>query len=405
MVQQGFFPQSDVVAKAPLPTVPYCGQCKLYRHCQSPKMPVAGKGRRKILLVGEAPGKFEDEQGRPFVGPSGQLLQEALLRLGVEMVSDCWLTNAAICHPKRDKLPSRAVEFCRPNLIRIVNELKPEVIVLFGARAVEGLLGWLWKEDVGPISRWVGWKIPCQRLNAWVVPTWHPAFVLRSEGDEHKGNSAALRLLFERHLEAALSLKGRPWEEAPDYRREVRVMLEPERAAEEIARFMQACLPVAFDFETDRLKPEHLDARVVCCSVSDGETTIAYPWHGEAVRATGELLASVVPKIGWSCKFEDRWCRRLFGLPVNGWAWDGMLAAHVLDNRRGITGLKFQAFVRLGQESYDDVVKPYLKAEGGNTRNRIGEVGLTALLRYCGLDSLLEHRIGCMQAEELEVKL
>jgi hypothetical protein len=113
-----------------------------------------------------------------------------------------------------------------------------------------------------------------------------------------------------------------------------------------------------------------------------------------------KLLLSPVPKIGWNIKYEDRWFAAM-GVSVNNWAWDGMQAAHVLDHRPGITGLKFQAYVRLGQSSYGDRVHPMLEASSGNDPNRIRQVDLRELLLYNGLDSLLTYNVAVAQRKEL----
>jgi DNA polymerase len=403
----GFFSTAELHRKAPVGVAPRCNKCKLFEQCQSPKMKVSGKGQKRILIIGEAPGKDEDRQGRQFVGLTGQYLSDALQMLGVDMRQDCWLANSLACRPKGNATPTLLqVGYCRPNIVNLVKELKPEKILLFGAAAVQSLIGWLWKEDVGAIGRWIGWKIPCQRLNAWVCPMWHPSFVMRSDDGWGKKANPVRRLIWLRHLKAALKLENRPWSVVPDWKRQVGVCMDIDKAAQMIpAYWKESTRPVAFDLETNRLKPDHPNARIVSCSLSDGYGTLAYPWHGEAIRATKEFLFSPVPKIGFSNKFEDRWCRKLFGRGVRNWFWDGMLAAHVLDCRKQICSLKFQSFVNLGQESYDDAVKPFLEGEGGNGVNRIKEVDLPTLLTYNGLDSLLEHKLAMFQARQLGVTI
>ena len=78
-----------------------------------------------------------------------------------------------------------------------------------------------------------------------------------------------------------------------------------------------------------------------------------------------------------------------------------MQAAHVLDNRPGITGLKFQAYVNMGQPPYDDKVGSYLKSAGSSIPNRIHEVDPKELLLYGGLDSLLEFRLAKIQMRRM----
>jgi hypothetical protein len=84
-----------------------------------------------------------------------------------------------------------------------------------------------------------------------------------------------------------------------------------------------------------------------------------------------------------------------------------MLAAHIIDNRFGVTGLKFQSYVRFGVLGYDDDVAPYLKAKDSNSVNRIMELaetkeGMRKLLLYNGIDSLMEYRLAVLQKLSLE---
>jgi hypothetical protein len=79
-----------------------------------------------------------------------------------------------------------------------------------------------------------------------------------------------------------------------------------------------------------------------------------------------------------------------------------MIAAHLLDNTPGITGLKFQSFILLGQESYDDHIKPFFKSKGKSRFNRIKELDLNELLLYGGLDSLLTYKIAMKQINEFK---
>ena len=349
------------------------------------------------MIVAEAPGQMEDERGVQLVGRSGQWLRKVLRELKVDLDADCWKTNSVICHQPGNKTPTdRQIEACRPNLFRAVEELEPETIILLGAAAVKSLIGRVWRSNVGPIGRWVGWRVPSQELNAWICSTWHPAYLLREK-------DRVLDLWFRRYLKAAFALRGRPWQEGlPEYERRVEPVYEPSRAAAGLRRMVELGGEVTFDYETDRLKPDHPDARIVSCAVCwRGERTIAYPWQGEAVEATGELLRSEVGKIGWNIKYEQRWSRAKLRMGVCNWVWDGMQASHVLDNRPGITSLKFQSFVQLGQGSYDGGVAPYFKSGSSNEPNRIHEISLGELLKYNGLDALLTYKIAEIQRKEM----
>src|SRR5690348_1905602 len=130
---QGFLPLSDTKSSKPIASiVPKCAQCELYKHCRHGKMKVSGEGKRKILLVGEAPGPDEDQVGRQFVGVTGRLLQEKLSRAGVDMRQDCWLTNALACYPRASygkyRTPtSKEIGYCRPLVIDAIKKLQPNV--------------------------------------------------------------------------------------------------------------------------------------------------------------------------------------------------------------------------------------------------------------------------------------
>lgn len=392
-MKEGFFPSSTLTQVRPqVSLLPACGSCKLWERCKSPKMKPYGKGRRGILLIGESPASQEDDEGRPFVGDSGQHLRSVLRRFGIDMDRDCWATNALICKAEQNPDPKR-IPWCRPNLTQTLKELQPDIIIPLGGVAVKSLIGGIWGEDTQGITRWAGFDIPCQKPNAWICPTYHPSYCLRAA-------DPVVDLQFAEHLQQAVAHKGKPWSVVPDYRKQVTPIYDAKTAAFNLRQYIRDGRSVAIDFESDRLKPDHSDARIVCCSVSNGEMTIAYPWLGEAIEATGELLRSPLPKIAANLKHEERWCIQKFGHPVNNWQWDTMLAAHWLDNRPSICSLEFQAFVVLGAPNHKAAIGPYLEAKGGNARNRIHEVDLGQLLVYCSIDSLVEWHIAQKQMEQ-----
>src|ERR1035438_486907 len=140
-----FQPSTWQQMKAPLSLVPQCESCNLYRHCKSPKMEVTGQGRRRVLIVAEAPGENEDHLGRQLVGIAGAELSKILLSIGINLRQDCWLTNAIICRPMDDDLNNRTpsskeIDFCRPNLSKTLLSLKPDVVIPLGKAALESLI-------------------------------------------------------------------------------------------------------------------------------------------------------------------------------------------------------------------------------------------------------------------------
>lgn len=399
-----FFSATRETQRVALPTVANCKDCGIYKTCRSPKIQPKGKGKRRVLIVGDRPGELEDKQGKPFVGPVGRYLLDVIRKCGYDLWEDCTVTNAVICFTNNEKKNDEAVKHCQANLISTVKQVNPEVIIPLGEMAVRSLLSWIWKEDVGPIGRWVGFQIPSQRLNAWICPSWNPSYLLRNRV---RGQvSPLLASLFEQHIQSAMNIDCRPWSRLPDLTKGIRRIYNPAKAAKAIREIMKdRSTPQAFDYETTMLKPDHKDARIYSCAISDGKTAIAYPWHGEAVKATGEFLQSDIPKIGYHQKFEDRWTKRKLGHWVNNWVWDGMVRSHLIDNRKGITSLKFQAFALFGIDSYDDEIKPYLHSNGSNTPNRIHEAPLDKILQYNAIDALLEARVAYKQSKVLGIPL
>lgn len=407
MPLKGFFGSEEATPKKiPLYLSPQCGQCKLDRGCESPKMPIDGEGRKKILIVAEAPGQREDEKGIPLCGKTGSFLEETLKEFDIDMRKDCWLTNAIRCRPPGNATPTdKQIGWCRPWLTSAnasygeIHKLQPQTILLLGGAAVRSVIGWLWKEDTGGVNKWIGWQIPCQRLNCWITSAWHPSFVVRER--DNKNPNRAVELVWHRHLKAAVSHKKLPWKTVPDYKSQVIVEMVPRQAAHLVKEITRMGKLTSVDIETTCRKPDSKAAQIWSCAVSNGVVTVSFPWQGEVVEAVANLLASGIPITCHGSKFEQRWFEAK-GMKIKNLKFCSMLAAHVLDNRPGTKSLKFQAFALLGQESYDDHIKPYFgDNDESNKPNKIHKLDLRTLLVYGGLDSLFGYLITKKQASQL----
>lgn len=149
-----------------------CTRCKLH---QGRRTVVFGEGnpRPRVLFVGEAPGAVEDQTGRPFVGPAGQLL-DRILQGAMGLPRDAvYIANINKCRPPGNREPEPdEVAACLPFLQRQVAILRPEVIVALGRTAAHNLLG-----TTEPMRALRGRELWFQHIP--VVVTWHPAFLLR----------------------------------------------------------------------------------------------------------------------------------------------------------------------------------------------------------------------------------
>jgi DNA polymerase len=151
-----------------------CTRCKLHTLGRTQIVFGVGNPQARLMFVGEAPGADEDIQGEPFVGRAGQLLTKIIQSIGLER-ADVYIANVIKCRPpgNRNPEPDEVAE-CRPFLFRQIDTIRPRVVVALGTHAAHALL-----ETETPISRLRGQVIPF-RHGASLIPTFHPAYLLRS---------------------------------------------------------------------------------------------------------------------------------------------------------------------------------------------------------------------------------
>ena len=121
-----------------------CGACRRCGLAATRQQVVVGRGNpnARLLLVGEAPGAEEEACGQPFVGRSGRLLEAMLAAAGLSSERDLYIANVIKCRPPGNRKPSRTeIEACRPWLERQIDLVRPQLVLLVGATALEALLG------------------------------------------------------------------------------------------------------------------------------------------------------------------------------------------------------------------------------------------------------------------------
>jgi DNA polymerase len=181
-------------------TVSVCTQCRL---CDGRTITVPGEGAAQadLMFIGEGPGYHEDQQGRPFVGRSGDLLTKMIKAMGWER-DEVFIGNVVKCRPpdNRKPLPDE-METCLPYLRQQIETIQPKVIVCLGKTALEGLFSTA--EKIGITKLRGTWHhygdIP-------VMPTFHPAYLLRSPGKK--------RDVWE-DLQAVMEKMGKPLPPSP----------------------------------------------------------------------------------------------------------------------------------------------------------------------------------------------
>lgn len=151
-----------------------CKKCALSKTRMN-AVPGEGAGYAKIFLVGEAPGKAEDETGRPFVGSAGRILDEALKKAGLDR-DEVFITSILRCRPPKNRNPKAAeILACRPYLEECINTISPKVLVALGRFGMRGLTG-----KNGAMGKMRRGKFEYNGIP--IVVTYHPAAVLYRRG-------------------------------------------------------------------------------------------------------------------------------------------------------------------------------------------------------------------------------
>jgi uracil-DNA glycosylase len=168
-----------------------CRACDLWQHATQTVFG-EGPGRARIMMIGEVPGDQEDRQGHPFVGPAGAVLDKALAAAGIDR-SEVYVTNI-VKHFKFEPRGKRRIHkkpnaiqiaACRPWLDAELAVIRPEIVVLLGATAAQGILGRNFRVTQHR-GQWVQSKIA-----TFVLATVHPSSILRAQDDESRHREMA----------------------------------------------------------------------------------------------------------------------------------------------------------------------------------------------------------------------
>ena len=428
MVTKGFFTDEQIEKGTQRyvdldDTGPHCKDCGLFKKCKSPRMKYTGNGELEVLAIGEAPGEKEDQLNIQFVkhAQAGGYLWKELGLNKVDLDRDFWKVNAVNCRPMttgkfgkiKNRTPEKAeLRYCRPIVEQTIRELKPKFILLMGSKAVESFYIDHFKESA--ISRWRGLCIPDQRYNCWVLPQFHSSYITRDS------NNTNLTSQYSRDITRAVDIirqvhESETFVKSYDYRSRVRCLFNYHDVIELLDRILQEPPErMAFDYETTGIKPfrpGHKILSMSLCCFNDQEAH-SFPfqyrnhWNRKEFIQIKRRIRSVlkhqdISKEAHNIKFEDVWTSEIIGVEVENWGWDSMIAAHIIDNRRKFSGLKFQTYINFGFYPYDKPIARYIK---GFPFNKMEECPLDDLLHYSGLDSLFGFMLRPIQKREIEAR-
>jgi uracil-DNA glycosylase family 4 len=375
-----------------------CRMCRLHETADFVCLLGQGPTPAKAMIVGEAPGAREDDSGRPFVGRSGQLLEELMGEVGIER-EDVYITNAVHCRPPDNRTPTKTeVRKCKSWLDYEIETVKPKVVLLLGGTALESALG------IKGIKKARGQ--PIEKGDITYLPTYHPSYVLRD--DRHRSTLRADL----RKFRAMVDGGGLPTVKGLDYR-----IVHSRLDIEEMLDDIEANDLLVYDLETTALSPWH--GNIV--SIGFGTATkqwivlVNHPAWSLPIHTVENILEridgmDIAPasfpalynarqrgsggygkfKSNHNIKFDALWLKVHFGLDWYG-DFDTMLADYILDENK-LHGLDHCASERYGAVDWD--VPLSLK------QGKTGTIEEHA--RYLALDLLYTYQLTIDMMDDLE---
>lgn len=158
----------------------HCQRCQRCGLAGTRTQAVVSRGNPEapIVIIGEGPGQQEDERGLPFVGRSGELLENILASVNFDTDKDVYICNVVKCRPPGNRNPNpKEIEACKPYLLEQIRLVNPKVVLMTGAVAVKTLLNE--KRGITKIrGQWFEWE------NRLCMPIFHPAYLLRNPSRE-----------------------------------------------------------------------------------------------------------------------------------------------------------------------------------------------------------------------------
>lgn len=377
-----------------------CMACplRLIEENQHPDMPASGAKRPLVYILGEAPGRVEDEKGRQFIGKSGQLLRKCIPS---EYEGRIRYNNVVRTRPLNNATPDRvAVECCRPSVQADIEKTQPKVIIAAGGVAMKWLIG------QGKILNEEGKFIPVTvgQHKCWMVSIRHPAYVLRqNDRDENAKYRRTIRKIFSQIEEMD--------EAEPEDVKRIRDGIEYEVGSDDPTRAVRwfeymsqvDCVGVDIENASDerlndrKMRPYGKNARILTVAMSDGKKTYAVAidhrgaqWtrsaYREVMRAFYQFLISPNAKVGHNSAHELEWMAYFLGFEIaKACVWhDTMAIGVVLGRKRGTFSLD------------DMVMDEYgfpLKAQSHMDLSRLDDYDVRDVLEYNGLDAKYTYKL------------
>ena len=402
----------------------HCGYCKRYNHALSPMLEAQGNSTNGIMLILPEPCNTEDTKSCAGVGFANDWLKSVLYNIGIEW-DECCIVNAVGC--AGNKPTAKQEDYCINRLEKVITEKKPKLILAFGNTALEMTVGMEWHKSLGDIGRWRGMIIPNHKWNCYIAPVFslydicdrdyykyisfpkeqslQDDFALVRENNMFK----TLKLFFERDVQRAYKQSKKPLPINLNNPKYIKVLSD-----EESISYMESAYetlkddPVNFvtiDYETTGLQPYNKGhkIRTVGMCYKDFEAVSFELTYKNIDTFKKFISCDTIRKANANTGFEWTWTKKILGINSKNWFHDVIIYQHYVDMRNmGITGLKFQAYTKLGILDYESSVHSYLEAENPNDLNDIYNAPIQPLCYYNAMDVLTTRWIAKMQLEHFE---
>jgi uracil-DNA glycosylase len=356
----------------------------------------------KVLVIWGTVSEMEDREGCMVDGDEMITLKRTLKQNGYDL-DECAFVRAVRCHC--EKPSDKQILSCSEHHYKLIKEGNFTNLLLIGKAAVTSYFSYQ-DNKYATYAKLRGLTIPDTTFNMFisVISPPSPPDGVRYESD------IIQTTLFINDIKQAAAYYGKRPPEAFSRIREYIFPCDDEQAIVEMKKVLNGKFKtfIAFDYETTGLSPHNSGHRILSVGIATAKrhcfsfmlTPKTRPWLKKLLRSRH------VPKVAANIKFEKTWSKIILEATVNNWMFDTMLGAHVIDNRPGITSVKFQAFALFGFYGYEKAVARYIKAStsdtkahGTNAFNQMDKLADDVMLEYVGLDALLEYWIAIKQLE------
>lgn len=296
-----------------------CIHCPLdteAKHLRHPKMKPTGSEEPLIYVLGEAPGRNEDEYGQQFIGRSGELIRDYIPE-GLD--KHIRWNNTINCRPPDNRTPTREeMVCCSQRQVKDIERTKPVVIVGFGNIPLQ------WATNENGITDWRGTLVPV-RIGThvcWYAPMWHPSYILRAKNDRKMGE--AFFETYKRDLARVFDAVQSGELEEPfvpeGAELDAGITVELSYDLDEVHRALsQLEGHQAVDIETNGIRPYAKESKILSISFGTWEFSYAIPvlhresaWPAHKIKPLWEIIGKHMRKPGnvftaHNLKFEQEW--------------------------------------------------------------------------------------------------